>query len=95
MKRLMMITTLFLLIIFSPSHSGQEAALADVYRGESTAPQVMELPEGGAQQLEEDDDVWFDQEFFRRKLFQKNLEPLTKRQKITWSFRMAETNTFL
>ena len=44
----------------------------------------------------EDDDIYsYDQEFFLKKLYQKGLPALTKKEKIIWAFRLAETNTFL
>jgi len=44
----------------------------------------------------EDDDIFsYDQEFFLKKLYQKKLPLLTKKEKIIWAFRLAETNTFL
>ena len=36
-----------------------------------------------------------DQDMISRKLFQKRLPPLTKKQKIVWAFRLAESNPFL
>lgn len=50
---------------------------------------------------EENDDIDYgdifsdDQDMISRKLFQKRLPPLTKKQKIVWAFRLAETNPFL
>lgn len=50
---------------------------------------------------EENDDIDYgdifsdDQDMISRKLFQKRLPPLTKKQKIVWAFKLAETNPFL
>ena len=58
--------------------------------------QVMDIPSGqDPADLEDEDDVWIDQEFFPRKLFQKNLDLMSKKEKISWSFRMADTYPFL
>jgi hypothetical protein len=44
----------------------------------------------------EDDDLFpYDQDFLTRKLFQKTLPPLTRKERIIWSFRMADSNAFL
>jgi len=58
--------------------------------------QVVNIPSGQEPpDLEDDDDVWIDQEFFPRKLFHKNLDLMNKKEKISWSFRMADTYPFL
>jgi hypothetical protein len=46
-------------------------------------------------EMDEEDFFTYDQEFFSRKLFQKKLPPLNKKEKIVWAFRMAEKNSFL
>lgn len=46
-------------------------------------------------EIEDDDFFPYDQDFLTRKLFQKNLLPLTRKEKIIWSFRMADSNAFL
>lgn len=44
----------------------------------------------------EDDDLFpYDQDFLTRKLFQKTLPPLTGKERIIWSFRLADSNAFL
>lgn len=44
----------------------------------------------------EDEDYYVDeQEVFSRKLFQKYLDPLSKKQEIIWTFRESKTHTFL
>ena len=45
--------------------------------------------------LEDEDLFPYDQDFLTRKLFQKKLPPLTPKEQIVWSFRMADTNIFL
>lgn len=46
-------------------------------------------------EIEDDDFFPYDQDFLTRKLFQKTLAPLSRKERIIWSFRMADTNTFL
>lgn len=45
--------------------------------------------------IDEDDFLPYDQDLLTRKLFQKTLPPLNRKERITWSFRMAESNAFL
>ena len=46
-------------------------------------------------EIEDDDFFPYDQDFLTRKLFQKTLAPLTRKERIIWSFRMADSNAFL
>lgn len=43
----------------------------------------------------EEEDSFYDQDTFLRKLDRMKLPPLTEKEKIIWSFRLAETNPFL
>jgi len=43
----------------------------------------------------EDDSFDYESDFFRRKIYQKTLPPLSNKEKIVWSFRMANKNPFL
>lgn len=43
----------------------------------------------------EDDSFDYESDFFRRKIYQKTLPPLSNKEKIIWSFRMANKNPFL
>jgi len=43
----------------------------------------------------EDDFLSLEPDIFSRKLYQKNLKPLNKKDKIKWSFKMADTDIFL
>ncbi|MCK4763559.1 MAG: hypothetical protein KAW12_15270 [Candidatus Aminicenantes bacterium] len=44
---------------------------------------------------EEEDPMYSDPDIFLRKLEQKKLPPLTGKEKIVWSFRLAQTHQFL
>lgn len=46
-------------------------------------------------EIEDDDFFPYDQDFLTRKLFQKTLPPLTRKERVIWSFRMADSNAFL
>lgn len=45
----------------------------------------------------EDDEYvpYYEHEIFSNKLYEKKLPPMSRKEKIVWSFRMAETNFFL
>jgi DNA-directed RNA polymerase specialized sigma subunit len=44
---------------------------------------------------EEEDQLYSEPDMFLRELSQQKLPPLTEKEKIIWSFRLAETNPFL
>ncbi|MCP4149274.1 MAG: hypothetical protein GY757_16115 [bacterium] len=44
---------------------------------------------------EEEDFFTDDQDIYSRELFQKTLKPLSRKKKIVWAFRLAESNPFL
>lgn len=47
-------------------------------------------------EVEDDDFIsYYEHEVFSDKLYQKKLSPLDRKDKIIWSFRMAEANFFL
>ena len=55
----------------------------------------LDIQEYDNPEMEEEDSFSYDQDFLTRKLFQKKLPPLTPKERIVWSFRMADTNIFL
>lgn len=61
---------------------------------EEKTPGLSEY-EYNSSEIEEDDFFPFDQDLLTRKLFQKTLLPLNRKERITWSFRMADSNAFL
>lgn len=70
------------------------AELERVNRIEEKSPRLSEY-EYDSSEIEDDDFFPYDQDFLTRKLFQKNLLPLTRKERIIWSFRMADSNAFL
>ena len=50
---------------------------------------------GNLMRTEEEDPLNYDPDIFLRKLDQKKLPPLTGKEKIIWSFRLADKNPFL
>jgi hypothetical protein len=96
MKRIIISGILFLLtVLFSPLW-GPEVTPTNIPGSRMAAQEVLDFPqEDETQEPEEEDDVWYEQEFFQRKLYQKALPTLTNREAVIWSFRMAEPHTFL
>lgn len=44
---------------------------------------------------EEEDPFYYDQDYFLKKLSQKELPVPAKKEKILWAFRLSDTNLFL
>lgn len=44
---------------------------------------------------EDEDTIFYDQDYFMRKLSQKTLPALKPREKITWAFKLSEKHLFL
>jgi len=44
---------------------------------------------------EDEDTIFYDQDYFMRKLSQRTLPQLTPREKITWAFKLADKHLFL
>ena len=44
---------------------------------------------------EEEDPFYYEPDGFLQQLNRRKMPPLTEKEKITWSFRLAETNPFL
>lgn len=72
----------------------------DFYESHESAPLISQNLMNNQQQqgdeLGDDEDyMFYEQEIFSRKLFQKKLPPLTQKEKIIWAFRMSEPDLFL
>lgn len=95
MKRILaiflLITGVFLLNPYQEDQTDPEEAL-----NQSHLP-IQEVRSTQPQQepAEEEDSLLLDQDFFLRELTQKKLPPLTKRERVIWSFRLAESHPFL
>lgn len=66
-------------------------------QGKSSAISVSQLEKGGKYPEMEDEipPYSYEQEIISKKLYQKNLPSLSKREKITWAFKTARTSIFL
>jgi hypothetical protein len=73
----------------------------DTGQGQDSVQTVQqEIPEFPSQDTpspyqDEDDMLLYDQEIFSRKLFQKTLPQLSKKETIIWSFRLADPDPYL
>ncbi|MCK4835711.1 MAG: hypothetical protein KAT17_03705 [Candidatus Aminicenantes bacterium] len=57
---------------------------------------ILDIQEQETDEFGEDEEYLYDEhEIFSRKLFQKKLPPLSKKEKIIWAFRMSEPDLFL
>ena len=87
----MIILNIHLLILGFSLNAGQSAvgfpdAIASKLN--ATIPQTTT-------DVQDQDDPILDPEYLVRKLDQQKLEPLSKKEKIIWSFKMSETDLFL
>lgn len=96
MKQALIIFTFFLLTLLSTQISGNKGQTELTGDFNAQFQQVVDIPaRQDPADLEDEDDVWIDQEFFPRKLFQKNLDMMSTREKISWSFRLADSYPYL
>jgi len=76
------------------------AAKGSAY-GQNTAQQNLPgaaASEGPDRFTDSEDDIFsttYERELLSRRIFKKSLPPLSRREKISWSFRTAKANTFL
>ncbi|MCI0471829.1 MAG: hypothetical protein L0Y73_09235, partial [Candidatus Aminicenantes bacterium] len=63
-------------------------------RVNSDAGEIEKIPDN-VMGTEEDDPSYYDSDIFLRKLTQQKLPPLSRKEKITWAFRLAEKDPFL
>lgn len=95
--------TIFAMIVFSLvsvsfSPQAQDSDSRQNEPSDQSAQQdIFEFPnqEAPPPYEDEDDTLMYDQEIFSRKLFQKSLPKLTKKETIVWAFRMADPDPYL
>jgi hypothetical protein len=100
MKRLIKILVLIFACYVSISMLAQNQPPASdqdnkTKQQQTTPENNIQMPDDNNQDIDDDDSYPYEQDIISRKLFQKDLHPLSNKEKIIWSFRMAETNTFL
>lgn len=87
---ILIITILFLPLGFTRSQD-QFHTPSDDFEDTSQEDIIRESEDGSI----EDDFLSLEPDIFSRKLYQKNLKSLNKKNKIKWSFKMADTDIFL
>ena len=105
MKKHVLIKTFILVLVISSAILIMLQGLADAQTGFEPSTEMdkplqtqvkkEEPSEKETPGMEEDDFFAYEQDFFSRKLFRRELPKLSKRDHIIWSFRLADTNTFL
>lgn len=66
-------------------------------QGKPSSISISQMEKGGKypETEEEPPPYAYEQEIISKKLYQKNLPPLSKREKITWAFKTAKISIFL
>ena len=90
---------IFLLVFYLTYMFLTKITHGDVLSNESAMmiPQTSAIDQSSENYMgtEEEDQLFSEPDMLFRKLEQKKLPPLSEKEKITWSFRLAETNPFL
>jgi hypothetical protein len=94
MKRIFLISLLVLLL--RTPYPSQTSAFAQ--NTEQNKMSEMSAPEKSNRFPDSEDDIFsttYERELLSRKIFKKSLPPLSRKEKIIWSFKTAKANTFL
>ncbi|MCP5049525.1 MAG: hypothetical protein GY940_20305 [bacterium] len=99
MKTLIKILILMVILymsytIVAQSQPSQESNAAPQTQ-EENQEKDLSITEDDTQDPDDDDFLSYDQDIATRKVHQKYLSPLSRKDKIIWSFRLAKTNSFL
>ena len=89
---------IFFTIFFFTYFILTQVTLSDGSSGQDTDTSAAADPEQTNENYmiqEEEDPFYYEPDIFLRQLNRQKLLPLTEKEKITWSFRLAETNPFL
>ncbi len=96
MKHIIKILVLIAVFYVSYALVAQNQEGAQTSRtGDKTQDQSIETPDDTAAEMEDEDYFPYDLDIISSKIFQKKLPALSRRGKIIWPFRIAETNSFL
>jgi hypothetical protein len=94
MRRFLFIP-LLLLLLFTPYTSQTSAVVQNTEQKKVTDKAT---PEKADPFPDSEDDIFsstYERELLSRKIFKKSLPPLSRKEKIIWSFKTAKANTFL
>ncbi len=93
MKSVIIMTVLFLLPLnFARS---QDPMLTDVENSGESGVTTDELLNDNSENFIEDEFYSNEPDIFSRKLYQKTLKTLSNKEKVIWSFKMADKDIFL
>ena len=85
---------IFMACIFFPVLTGSTPQETPV-QPDRTQANNLEVIDDIDEPTDDEEIIFSDQEIFSRKLFQKTLPPLKKKQKVIWAFRMSKHDLFL
>ena len=94
MRKFLLISLIVLLLY--PSQASKASAA-----GQNNDQQILPetaVPEKSDHFPDSEDDIFsttYEREVLSQKIFKKSLPPLTRREKIIWSFKTAKATTFL
>lgn len=94
MRRILFITLLLLLL--RTSYTSQNSAFAQ--NAEQKKVTETAAPEKSDHFPDSEDDIFsttYERELLARKIFKKSLPPLSRKEKISWSFKTAKAHIFL
>lgn len=94
MKRIIFI--ILLLLLLRMPYTSQTSAFAQ--NGEQKKAAETTAIEKPDRFPDSEDDIFsstYERELLARKIFKKSLPPLSRKEKIIWSFKTARANTFL
>jgi hypothetical protein len=86
----------FLVLLLQAPHASNVTAYGQ-NAGQSGPPKAT-APERVDRFNDSEDDIFsttYERELLSRRMFKKSLPPLSRKEKISWSFRTARANTFL
>ncbi len=93
MKKLLFITLLLLLHV--PQASKAPAYGQNAFQPKFPGVAPLEKPDRFPDGEDEIFSTTYERELLSRRIFKKSLPPLSRKEKIYWSFKTAKSNTFL
>jgi hypothetical protein len=86
----------FLVLLLQAPHASKASAYGQNAAQSNLSKAVT--PEKTDRFNDSDDDIFsttYERELLSRRMFKKSLPPLSRKEKVSWSFRTAGANTFL
>jgi hypothetical protein len=88
---------IILLIVLLRTPQASKASALGQNADQQKLPETA-VPEKSDRFPDNEDEIFsttYERELLSRKLFKKSLPPLSRKEKISWSFKTAKANTFL